>query len=458
VLGCPGDGDAPPAPKFEQPLVPKDTESAQHRVRVDAENCGEILRRRKPVTGPRLLIGDRTTDLGGDLDVQLRRFAAVYIDTKHGASHSSFLVNVDVPRHGERVAPPRPYRPREWLTALIKEARQRARRRRLRLAAGALLAAIAAFGIASGGLVPNGGGGGAITPRHAPLSAQAVAESAPAANGPLTLLANHHAPYDEEQIAAVGAFGATGALFHCPRGCYELTGFAWAPNGRWLAVGADTVSIPSDYNGLHLYNLRTGRDIRLWTGHVMDLSWSRDGSKLAYLAGGTTAPGALYVRDLTAPQPAKLLKTGTEGRDAFPTWSPDGRRIAFATKKSDGDWSVSTIGIDGRHRHFLARGSSPAWSPDGRLIAYRGSCGRIRLMTPLGKRLLTAHAGRGRCAEIGVAGAPVWSPDGTQIAMATGSGTYVMDRAGGHLELATPEQGRGMWGSGLPAWRPIPKP
>jgi Tol biopolymer transport system component len=317
----------------------------------------------------------------------------------------------------------------------------------------------AALSVAFGGFFTNGGGGGATTAQQRSLAVQGAAASGPVANGPLTLLANHHVPYDSEQIAAVGVFGATGAVFRCSatKGCYELTGFAWSPNGRWLAIGADTVSFPSDYNGLHMYNLATGRDIRLATGHVDQLSWSRDGTKLAYLGGSMTNPGQIYVRDLTGRETAKLLKTGTEGRDAFPTWSPDGRRIAFATKSWDGHWSVSTIGIDGRHRRFLARGSSPAWSPDGRLIAYRGRCGRIRLRTPLGKRLLTAHAGRGPCAEIGVAGAPVWSPDARQIAMATRSGTYVMDRTGGHLQLVTPEPGLGIWNTGLPAWQPIPK-
>jgi dipeptidyl aminopeptidase/acylaminoacyl peptidase len=367
------------------------------------------------------------------------------------------VIDVSKPRRGRLSSPSRL---RERLTALIGEARERARRRRRRIAAGLFITALAVLSVGLGGIFNNGGGSGGTTPERQPsISARATEAFGPVANGPLTLLANHHVPYDDEQVAAIGVFGATGAVFHCSavKGCNELTGFAWSPNGRWLAIGADTVSIPSDYNGLHLYNLATERDIHLATGHFVQLSWSRDGSKLAYVTGALIARGYIDVYDVTRPAPAELLETGTEGRDAFPTWSPDGRRIAFATKSDDGRWSVSTIATDGSSRRVLARGGSPAWSPDGRLIAYRGRCGRVRLMTPDGRRVLPAHAGPGACSEIGVAGAPVWSPDGRQIAMGTRSGTYVMGRGGGHLHLVTGEDGLGLWGTGLPAWQPVPK-
>jgi len=471
-----GDGDAAAAPELEQALVSKRAEGAEHGVRVDAEHGGEILRWRKTLRRSCLAVGNCPPDLGRNLNVQLRQLFPVDLDTEHGDIHSSFiggrLVDLTAARQTQIVSPQPPRRLRERLTALIKEARERALRRRRRIAVAAVLLAIA-VAILFGGFFNKGGAGraptGASPPTRAFLTPRATAASGPVANGPLTLIANHHVPNDSEQIAAVGAFGATGPVFNCPaaRGCYELTSFAWSPNGRWLAFGADSVSVANDYNGLHLYNPTTRRDVHLSSGDILQLSWSHDGSKLAYLAdfaqlaGFPQPPGSIYVRDVTSPEPGKLLKTGTAGLDAVPTWSPDGRRIAFATRTVESrpraHWAISTMALDGTHRRFLARGSSPAWSPEGRLIAYRGACGRIRLMTPMGNRVLPTSAGLGGCAEIGVAGPPVWSPDGTQIAMPTRSGIYVMDRDGGHLRWVAPESVLGVFSHGLPAWQPLPK-
>ena len=58
-----------------------------------------------------------------------------------------------------------------------------------------------------------------------------------------------------------------------------------------------------------------------------------------------------------------------------PSWSPDGREIAFSSLR-DGEWGsdIYVIGADGqglrRVTHELWDGHSPAFSPDGKRIAY----------------------------------------------------------------------------------------
>ena len=55
-----------------------------------------------------------------------------------------------------------------------------------------------------------------------------------------------------------------------------------------------------------------------------------------------------------------------------PSWSPDGRRIAFALYRGIGVARVAQprtrLLVSSRHRSFTAR--RPVWSPDGRSIAF----------------------------------------------------------------------------------------
>ena len=58
-----------------------------------------------------------------------------------------------------------------------------------------------------------------------------------------------------------------------------------------------------------------------------------------------------------------------------PVWSPDGRRIAFVSRR-DGQGRSYVMNADGSGQRRLTRDArylaTPAWSPDGRKIAFEG--------------------------------------------------------------------------------------
>lgn len=107
-----------------------------------------------------------------------------------------------------------------------------------------------------------------------------------------------------------------------------------------------------------------------------------------------------------------------------PTWSPDGRKVAYVSFKR-GDADIFIHDLETGEDKLLVGGkgsqSAPAWSPDGRYIAYssilRGGNSEIYLMDLLTgkKKRLTYY--------YGIDTSPVWSPDGQWIA-------FVSDRSG----------------------------
>jgi TolB protein len=83
----------------------------------------------------------------------------------------------------------------------------------------------------------------------------------------------------------------------------------------------------------------------------------------------------IFALDPGTSGPPRQLTT-SQGKDAsstFPTWSPDGRSIAF-TLTVDGNADVAVMDSQGSTVRRLTTAAAadlyPAWSPDGRRIAF----------------------------------------------------------------------------------------
>jgi Tol biopolymer transport system component len=154
-----------------------------------------------------------------------------------------------------------------------------------------------------------------------------------------------------------------------------------------------------------------------------DATWSPDYSRIVYASErtGEDPPNReifIMNSDTGDSGPLKRL-TYQEGKDYDPSWSPDGERIAFVSKR-DGDWDIYLVDPDGGNLVNLTNNkyneTDPSWSPDGSRIAFAsdrddpGGDSEIYTMKVDGTqwRRLTNNA----YAD----GDPSWSADGTRIA------------------------------------------
>ncbi|WP_419859668.1 S9 family peptidase [Candidatus Palauibacter sp.] len=109
-------------------------------------------------------------------------------------------------------------------------------------------------------------------------------------------------------------------------------------------------------------------------------SWSPDGTTLAYYS---TASGSqdIWLVDATGATPPRQLTTGAAEADDSrfsPMWSPDGRWIAYISNRADwwhdDVWLVdASTGEAHQVSSSLMASSSPVWSPDGSSLVLMGT-------------------------------------------------------------------------------------
>jgi TolB protein len=148
---------------------------------------------------------------------------------------------------------------------------------------------------------------------------------------------------------------------------------------------------------------------------------SSDGSKVVFVKcfpspGHTTC--SLVTVNIDG---SKKRDLPTIGDMRNPSWSPDGRRIAFTSVNGDYHQHVYVMDSDGRRPSRLASGADPDWSPDGAELVFARVEDRQR---PGGGGLFLVDS-QGRSAprhllSDSAARLPSWSPDGRSIALVRG--------------------------------------
>lgn len=175
-----------------------------------------------------------------------------------------------------------------------------------------------------------------------------------------------------------------------------------APSGQDLAgviafTRADGIyAMRPDGSGVHA--LRRGGV----AAGALDLAWSPDGRRLAFATwGGIADVGGIWVMNADGSSLRRLVEVATDWARS-PSWSPDGRRLVYTT---------STLGR----------------KPPGRLWVMKADSSSKRLLAELARIPLYALT------DIN------WSPRGDRVAFTTGgwvSELYVLDLDGGLRKLS----------------------
>jgi sulfatase modifying factor 1 len=108
---------------------------------------------------------------------------------------------------------------------------------------------------------------------------------------------------------------------------------------------------------------------------------------------------------------AKQL-SNSQGADADPRFSPDGKQILYATLRG-GFPEIWLMNRDGAEPKFVTKGSQGSWAPDGKSIVFiQDNQTYVRDLTGGTEMLITPKSWE-RC------GVPAFSPDGKRVAVAS---------------------------------------
>lgn len=144
-------------------------------------------------------------------------------------------------------------------------------------------------------------------------------------------------------------------------------------------------------------------------------AFSPDGRRVAFaspLTDGSDGRYGIFIANLATGSVRRV--TAPRFADLDPAWSPNGKRLAFSrilrgTSRPD-DSAVFTKWLDGRRPRRVAGtrgGITPAWAPDSRTLAYVKPAGLYRTR---GNGTQRRRLAAGRVAD------PAWRPDGKRLA------------------------------------------
>lgn len=188
---------------------------------------------------------------------------------------------------------------------------------------------------------------------------------------------------------------------------------SWSPGGDQLVYVSGQqglhapIGVSGTWGSLFVAGAN-GEGARALTGdtsYAGQPAWSPKGSAIAFASDA----GGHWAIDTIDPQGGARHVLTHGGSAEWPTWSPKGTEIAYqhtAQRDGGGDPEIWIMDADGRDARPLTEGSLPSWSPDGRWIAFVRTSGK-------GSNLWMIPATGGRAVRLtddgGEKGRPTWA-------------------------------------------------